>query len=573
MNILKKLSPFIVIILISIPSVLPFLSSGFFPIHDNTQVARVYEMSKSLSDGMIPARVVEDLGYGYGYPIFNFYAPLSYYVGGFLDLTIFDSLQATKLMIVIGIFLSGVSMFLFSKNILGSVPGIVSATFYVYASYHAVNIYVRGAVGELWAYGLIPFVFWGLYRLSKEKNLKWIFITGISFGLVVLSHNLTALMSIPFVLFYVFFLTYLAKRNLRREVLSKAIIGLLFGVILSAFYWLPAITEINFTNVYSQIEGGSDFRKNFVCLNQLWYSPWGFGGSVQGCLDGMSLSPGKINLLVVPFSLFFLLVLALRKKIEVDDKEKIKHIAFAAISFLISLFLILDYSKVIWESISPLEFIQYPWRFLLMVSFFSSFIAGGVILLIEKVFLTNKNIKTIYLSSLVILLGVLVYTNLKLFVPQTYLNRSSDSYTNEKELKWTVSKISDEYLPTGFDKPTNENDVSSSEIKILSGDMEIVGSEKKVQEWKLDIRSFGESRVLIPLFYYPSWQADLEGKKLDLIKDPKGMSLVLPSGEYKITIKFKDTSSQKLGNLISLAGLTLLFVGIIKNRVFYGKKS
>ena len=34
-----------------------------FPIHDDTQVARVYEMGKALSDSMFPVRWVEDLGF------------------------------------------------------------------------------------------------------------------------------------------------------------------------------------------------------------------------------------------------------------------------------------------------------------------------------------------------------------------------------------------------------------------------------------------------------------------------------------------------------------------------------
>ena len=86
MNVLKKFFPFIFLFTVSVLAIYPFFHSGFFPIHDDTQVQRVFEMKTALKDGMFPVRWVPDLGYGYGYPIFNFYAPLPYYIGGFINL-------------------------------------------------------------------------------------------------------------------------------------------------------------------------------------------------------------------------------------------------------------------------------------------------------------------------------------------------------------------------------------------------------------------------------------------------------------------------------------------------------
>ena len=56
MKIIKNLLPIIIVLIFSSLSILPFLHSGFFPMHDDTQVARVFEMAKSLSSGMFPVR-------------------------------------------------------------------------------------------------------------------------------------------------------------------------------------------------------------------------------------------------------------------------------------------------------------------------------------------------------------------------------------------------------------------------------------------------------------------------------------------------------------------------------------
>src|SRR3989338_922902 len=105
----------LVLILLSFFAIKPLLAQGFFPMHDDTQVARVYEMTKSLKDGMFPVRWVPDLVYGYGYPIFNFYAPFAYYFGVALNLLGLDALVSAKLMMIVGIILSGVFMYLLAR--------------------------------------------------------------------------------------------------------------------------------------------------------------------------------------------------------------------------------------------------------------------------------------------------------------------------------------------------------------------------------------------------------------------------------------------------------------------------
>src|SRR6185437_15713642 len=105
-----------------------------------------------LQDGMFPVRWVNDLGYGYGYPLFNYYAPLAYYVGGAFVLLGFSSLIATKIMMGIGMVLAGLGMYYLGKFFWGTYGGIIAGVFYTFATYHAVELFVRGDVGELWAY-------------------------------------------------------------------------------------------------------------------------------------------------------------------------------------------------------------------------------------------------------------------------------------------------------------------------------------------------------------------------------------------------------------------------------------
>src|SRR3989338_301809 len=212
-NLIKRNWGILAVILLYFWAIKPFFVPGFFPMHDDTQVARVFEMGKALKDGVFPVRWVADLGYGYGYPIFNFYAPLAYYVGGFFNILGFDALTATKIMMILGILLSGVFMYLLAREFWGKLGGVVSGLFYVYAPYHALDIYVRGDVAEFWSYAFIPLMFWGVYKVFKDPKWKWAVAGSLGYAGVILSHNLTAMMVTPFLIIVVIILSYISYRN------------------------------------------------------------------------------------------------------------------------------------------------------------------------------------------------------------------------------------------------------------------------------------------------------------------------------------------------------------------------
>src|SRR5579871_3187845 len=99
------------VILLSFFAIKPLFHLGFFPVHDAAQPQRIFEMYTSLHEGMFPVRWVKDFGYGYGYPLFNFYAPFAYYLGAFFLFLGSSLLFSTKIVIGTAIVLSGIFMF------------------------------------------------------------------------------------------------------------------------------------------------------------------------------------------------------------------------------------------------------------------------------------------------------------------------------------------------------------------------------------------------------------------------------------------------------------------------------
>lgn len=556
---IKENWPLVLLVIVSTIAILPFFNSGFFSIHDDTQIQRVYVIKDALSDGMFPVRWVSDLGYGYGYPIFNFYAPLPYYIGGFISLVGINALLATKIMIAISIAGSAFSMYLFAREFWGKFGGLLSGVLYLFAPYHALNIYVRGDVGELYAYLFIPLIFYGIWKYYRNPNFKFLLIGSASYAGLITSHNLSALMTTPFILLGILILLFIKRRF---SILAIPILGLL----LSSFYFIPALGEMNYTNILKIVSGDVDYREHFVCIPQIWDSVWMYGGSIPGCVDGLSFRLGKIHIIFSIFSIIFAILLFKKEKL----KSGLVFLSFT--SLVLSLFLMIDSSSSIWTAIPYMNFFQFPWRFLLLASFFSSFIGGSLIFFVSRFFPNQKNrwIAPIT-SSILVLLSFVFYV--RIFIPQEYINKTSNEYTNKEFLNWTTSQVSNEYMPKSFKIPNSQEEIPKE--KISGENINVSNLIDKTNILSAEIEAAKKSSVVIHVAYFPAWNYYLNGKKIKIKEADTGVSVEIPEGSNKLVAKFEQTPIEKAANALSLSGIVALIAGIIyaKSKKIKNEKS
>lgn len=525
---MKKILPLLLVLILSFWAIRPLLVDGFFPIHDDTQIVRVQQMGEALLDGQFPVRQLADLGYGYSYPLFNFYAPLAYYFGGGLYLLGFNALLATKMMMLVGILLAGVFMYLLAREFWGKIGGAVAALFYMYAPYHAVDIYVRGAVSEFWALAFIPLVFYGFKRRS------WM-LTGLAYAAVILSHNLTAMMLTPFLLLFL-----LRPRQL---------VGLLIGLGLSAFYWLPAIAEMSATKVFGQIGAGADWQEHFVYLRQLWDSPWGFAGSAPGPWDGMSFMIGKLHLVLTGLAVL----------VGYRAKSQRRVIGLALMMMLFAVFLMSRFSAFIWQLIPVMSFIQYPWRFLVLATVASSFLTGAAAWWLNQQGWRGK-------LGVGLLILILLTLNAKFFQPERMFSFGAAEYINEENIKWTTSRISDEYLPRDFPTPQDESQVAWEKVVVLAGEVKTEILEEKSQslKFKVDVHSPAGGEILINTAYFPGWKLWVNDEEQEPQIQAGKIKLSLPAGQHQIKLHFTNTPIRILANLISLGAWLSLAYFVLK---------
>lgn len=525
---------------------------GFFPMHDDTQVGRVVAMGKALRNGQFPVRWVSDLGYGYGYPLFNFYGPLPYYVGGLLYSFGFSGFIATKIMIGIGILSAAYIMYWCASRIFGKMGGLISGVFYVYMPYHSVQLYVRGAIGEYWASIFLPLICLGIYESFKHKNWLSKLLIGVGLAGTILSHTLLGYVTLIILLLYLLgvFLFSIYKSSKLTHFSFTILWGIVIGLGISSFFWMPALFEMHYTSVSGQVSSTADFRDHFVCLSQLWYSQWGFGGSQLGCQDGLSFALGKA----------FIIISLLGGVILFSKATLSQHKQFLFIAggiWIISLFLMTSISLPVWEIIPRFEYLQYPWRFLTLMMIPMAFIAGGIVMLSEK--------KLIKLLLLVIVLALIYWKGNELARPQYIYDRNVSEFETQEELKFRVSKISDEYLPPDFMKPTRVEDIANTTIIENP-----IFTHKQITEKetfkKYEFRAQNETQITLQMVHFPGWIYIVNGKEQPIILNGGKPVITIPRDFSTLEAKFTNTPIRTIGNLIS-------FVFVVVLIYIYGKKT
>lgn len=525
----------LLLIILSLFSSWRLFRSGFPSMQDDIQVFRLQQFDQCQKDGQIPCRYIADGGLGYGYPLYNFYSPLPYGVSEAFHLIGFSYIDSVKISFIISTFLKTFGMYLFASAFFGSYGGFLATILYSFAPYQALNLYVRGAIGETWALSLLPLVFWSIYQ--KKSRLSVLFLSSL-----LLSHNLTLVYSLPLLAIFSIF-TKCFKYFFRT---------LLWSLSISSFFLLPAFFEKNLTTVDTMTQGYFNFIIHFATLKELFISNfWGYSASMWGPIDGLSLQIGLFQW-IIPTILFIVLLF----------KTNFKHrslIIFLYLIALLSLFLTHNKSTFIWNKLPFLAYFQFPWRFLGLAIFSLSFISGGIISIFRK---STYLVLTISISLIILLLN---YPNFRedIWYPKLTDN---NKLSGTELIRQSGAGLMD-YWPK-YSKNFPSTFAPTSPI-VINGDATIINFYKNSHHSSLAITiQSPEATINFPIVYYPDWLLTVDGQKTSYEIEPDlGLiQIKLKQGSYQIILDFKDTPIRTFANLFSLFTLGSFIILTIREK-------
>lgn len=546
----KKIPVWVILLILIIPSFFSLIRPGFFWMQDDLQAFRIQQMDKCFADFQIPCRWVPDPGYQYGYPQFNYYPPSVYYLGEIFHLTGMQFIDAVKILFILGFILSALTCFIFLKSLFGEWPAFVGAFLYTYTPYKAVDVYVRGALSEFWAFVFFPLIFWSIYMLIKTDKWKYFIWMGLSIGLLLITHSLMSMIFLPIAGVWALLWIILEKRW---QIMFKIAGGFILGFILAGFFVLPIAFEKQYSHSESMLGGYFDYRQHFVDIQQLFISNhWGYGSSYLGPGDDLSLSVGQIQ--------FFLSIVAVILSIVFFKKNK-KNSIMVFVLFLTNLgvlFLTHQKSSFIWDKISLLVWLQFPWRILADNVFILSILTAAAVYLIPyKKYL-------IYIIGGIIIVTCIFYGSF--FKPLRWLDISDkEKFSGELWEKQLTISIFD-YLPIYAKLPPITKAPEFPEI--MSGKANFVYYKKGSNYQIGEIEVLEKVNIRLPLFDFPGMKVFDNNKVIshnhsDCRKQEFCLGLIsfdLERGNHTIKAVLTNTWIRTIGNYLTVLGALILLV-------------
>lgn len=575
--------PVLIVILFAVLAARSLLfESGYFNMHDDLQMMRQLEMEKCFLDRQIPCRWVPDMGYGFGYPLFNFYPPLPYLIGQGIRVMGFSFVTTAKLLFALSFIFSGVAMYLLTKDFFGRLGGVLAAVFYIWAPYHSVDVYVRGAMNEAWALVFFPLILWTSHRLirsDKHKSLNWIIALALSlFGLLT-SHNLMVMIFAPVVAGWVLLILILHKGWKK---IPYIVISGILALGLSAFFTLPVFIESGLTIVDQITVGYYNYTVHFVSLRQLLFSRfWGYGPSTWLEEDRMSFQIGHFHWISSLVVGLFAFITLLTKKGNLWTRIKSSNLLLITSYLLIvgwaSAFMTHLKSTPIWLAIKPLEFVQFPWRFLAITIFSFSFVIGFLPGFLHEIakrkwFFIRAASIWVQLSIVVLLSLSLIIANWAYFKPEY---GEMGPLTDEEKfsgLAWEKQQTSGiyDYLPKTAKTAPKSQRVVVAEFTDKEG--EISKIDEGTNWTRFTVKSEEESVIRINILDFPEWRIFVDGGAIEKFiptnEEWGRIHLRVPAGEHQVYAELFDTPIRTYSNYISLISwLTLGLIVVLRNRL------
>lgn len=511
--------------LVLTPLLAPLVGPHFYESQDGVaHLQRVAAYKQAFWEGQFPPRWAGNLASGLGSPVLSFNFPLPYILTTPLYASGLSAVVSLKIVLAAATLLSGLAAYLWLRSFLGAIAATVGAVAWVWAPYKLLNLYHRGAVGEVVATLFLPLLLYAYHLLHRYPHRRG--IVGIPLALLILSHNVLALIGTTIFFFYVFMAS-------RRPIPFVALLHEVFiGLGLSAFFWVPAVIESSTSHISGLLK--SAYLANFPPWQSILYSPWGGGA--------MSFQLGIIHWTVFALCIFF-------------ARGKNRLFLFGFLATIGSLILTQPVAIPLYKIVPLVSNVLYPWRFLNSALLGVALLTG---LLLDK--------RRVFFSAALITLFILANRN-HLGVNALQVEKSSISGI----IPFTAD-TDGEFLPRWADRDTVKKlRIPIAPSLLLNNPAGTVQfRDERGHTITASVETTESSTVIINRFYWPGWTAWVNGDKRTLSPDESlggRMSLSIPSGKSDLTITLKNTPIRSFGNSLALLTLAILGTSWVRNGI------
>lgn len=567
---------FLLLVLFALPALAPLARPAPLNSADGLlHLYRLVELDTLWRQGIVFTRWLPDLAFGYGMPLFNYYAPLVYYLTTPLMLLGISAPAALNVSLGAALLVGAWGMFLWTRELLAglgraeatttarSAAALVAALAFLYAPYILFDALYRGNLAEAWALALAPLALWRFSVLARVPDL-W--NTAVAAGLaaaVLLTHNVTGLIFVPLCAGLVIANGLASSTQARRAVWTTSLTALAGALALGAFFWLPALAEREYAQLARVIVTPDfDYRFNFVSPSELV--------ALLPRADTGRLNPAFPSTLgVVQVALAIGGALALIWKRPRGEWARRAPLLYLGIAALALVGMMLAASQPIWDNAPLLAFVQLPMRLRGLIALCLAPLTAVLIVSLPS----RAQLFTALAAVVLIVLSAfpLLYPRPARDVPAAPTLADMRAYEAATGAIGTTSF--GEYLPVWVQDIPNRSPFAPAQgeqpnrfvippgVAMCSAD-----APHSALEQSACVSADVAWRALYRAFFFPGWQARVDGAAVAIY--PNGREGVIgfdvPAGEHTLTIEYVGTPLETAANWISiLAGVAVLGAGAL----------
>ena len=559
------------IVCICLAAVQPFML-GKMPRTDDglLQMYRSVALEHSLRvDHPLWPRYSSGLVYGYGAPLFNYFPALSYFPASWLHRLGFGFVGGWLLSMVLYTLLAALGSFLLGRCWTRSdLGGWMAALATVYAPFFLFDGLTRGSSPELAALAALPFVLFAFTRLAWRGRRRDLVLAVASFALFIPLHTLISLHGTALLALYCLFLV--GRGSDRRAVALRLMLAGLLGMVMTAFYWLPALLEADAIklSLISEQLSHIDVKQHLRPLSEILAGPHRADPSQQN--QAIPISLGWIQLILAGLGLLLSARSAYRQYLPL--------LLLIWVLVLSLVFMNTPFSAPLWGAIPLIGFTQFPWRLLGLASLLLA-LGAGIGARMVALALPPGRVRAIALGfiGLTMLLYALPWTYRPYHQGVLEVDDIRDVQQFERDGGQLALSSYAEYLPRSADAGLLDSQrlaerfatafaTADAVPRLLSSEtLEIASEQWSGTSASLRLVSAQAQTLVFDWLYQPGWRAEIDGRRTELFPSaPAGLvALDAPAGAFDLRIALEATAAQAAAQLISAAGalsfLALLF--------------
>ena len=532
--------------------ILPMFFLGNASGHDfQFHLASWLDVAGQWREGIVFPRWAEWANWGFGEPRFIFYPPGSWILGAGLG-SVLPWRVVPGTFIWLALVLAGFNMWRLAREWLPNRQALTAGILFAVNPYHLVIVYYRSDFAELLASALFPLLVLGALRVTRDG---WRRVPGLGtvFALIWLSNAPAAVIAT-----YSLVLIFAAGCAMHRTAwpILRGGVAMTVGFGCAAFYILPAAWEQRWVQISQVLADNLLPSRNFLFTHS---------NDPEFVLFNWKVSAVALGtILVTAIAAVFV---ARQRRTLSEPWWTLLTLASA------SSFLMFTPSILFWDHLPKLQFVQFPWRWLVPLDVALAFFVAAT--------LQNSRKLLIGWLAIVIATGAIGTTFVR------------DAWWDSEDIPVLADGISsghgyegtDEYQPLGCDRyqlpgqpfaSADDSDttdqagiVETPELQKIAPEsaalVPLAGEYFRIERWTAETKSFtsriGEpGEVALRLINYPAWEIEVDkvGVRGDSLPGTAQLSVAVPAGAHLVHIHFRRTWDRSAGATISLLSVFFL---------------